>query len=136
MPVVDASVCVALFNAGESAHAAAVAWFAAAGLGEEPIVAPVILLAEVGAALGRAGLDSVSSRAVVELLRGRRMLELFPVDEMLAARAAAIAAAHHIRGADAIYVALADQLAIALITFDRHQLERGPQVVETRMPTT
>jgi predicted nucleic acid-binding protein len=135
MPVLDASVCVAIFNDREPGHPTAMAWLAAAGLEEEPIVAPVILLAEVGAALARAGIDERSTMDVIDILRSRRLLELFPVDEKLAARAAAIASAHHIRGADAIYIALADQLAIPLITFDRQQLERGAQAVATRPPT-
>jgi predicted nucleic acid-binding protein len=134
MPVLDASVCVALFNDREPGHPAATAWFADASIDEEPIVAPVILLAEVGAALARASIDHSSSMAVIELLRSRRILELFPIDERLAARAAAIAAACRLRGADAIYVALADLLAIPLVTFDRQQLERGAQVVATRAP--
>jgi predicted nucleic acid-binding protein len=135
MPVLDASVCVAIFNDREAGHSAATAWLAAASLDEEPIVAPVILLAEVAAALARALIDEPSCMAVIETLRGRRLLELFPVDERLAARAAAIASAHHLRGADAIYVALADRLAIPLITFDRQQLERAAKVVAARLPS-
>ena len=134
MPVLDASVCVAIFNNREPGHPAATAWLAAASLREEPIVAPVLLLAEVAAALARAGIDDPSSREVVELLRSRRLLELFPIDEKLAARAAALASLLHIRGADAVYVALADYLGLSLITFDREQLERGARAVEARQP--
>jgi predicted nucleic acid-binding protein len=134
MPVLDASVCVAIFHQADPGHPAAKAWLAAALLADEPIVAPVLLLAEVGGALARAALDDRIPMAVVELLRSRRLLELFPVDEKLAGRAAAFAATLRIRGADAIYVALADQLAIPLITWDRQQLERGGQVVTVRSP--
>jgi predicted nucleic acid-binding protein len=134
MPVVDASVCVALFKQQELGHRAAMDWFAAAALEEEPILAPVILLAEVAAALARANVDEPSPMAAIELLRGRRLLELFPIDERIASRAAVIAAALQINGADAIYVALADQLAIPLVTFDRQQLERGSRVVSAHAP--
>lgn len=135
MPVLDASVCVAIFHDDEPGHAAAIAWLAAAILADEPIVAPVLLLAEVAGALARAVLDDRLPMAAIELLRSRRLLELFPIDEKLAGRAAVLAAAFRIRGADALYVALADQLEIPLITFDRQQLERGGQVVTTRRPT-
>ncbi len=134
MPVLDASVCVAIFREDEPGHATATAWLAAAILADEPIVAPVLLLAEVAGALARAVLDDRFALAATELLRSRRLLELFPVDEKLAARAAALAATLRIRGADALYVALADQLEIPLITFDRQQLERGGQVVTARRP--
>ena len=39
-----------------------------------------------------------------------------------------------LRGADAIYVALAAQIGIPLITWDREQFERGAQRVITRQP--
>ncbi|HLX10619.1 MAG TPA: PIN domain-containing protein [Thermoanaerobaculia bacterium] len=134
MPVLDASVCVALFHQDEPGHAAAAAWLATAITADEPIVAPLLLLAEVAAALARALLDDRLAMAAVELLRNRRLLELFPVDERLAARAAVIAASLRIRGADAIYVALADQLGLTLVTFDRQQLERGGRLVTARTP--
>jgi len=134
MPVVDASVCVAIFNEDDLGHLDAAAWFVAASLDEEPIVAPAILLAEVGGALARAMMDDSTPMEVVTLLRSGRLLELFVVDERLAARAATIAAAFRIRGADAIYVALADQLGIPLITSDRQQLERGGRLVTARAP--
>jgi len=134
MPVVDASVWVALFNDRDAGHAAARAWLAAAMAEEEPIVAPVILLAEVSAALARASTDEPSPIEAVKLLRGHGLVELFPVDETLAARAAVIAAACRLRGADAIYVALADRLAMPLVTSDRQQLERGARVVATCAP--
>lgn len=134
MPVVDASVCVALFNADEPGHPASRRWLAERQGEAEPIVSPVILLAEVAAALGRGLGDADLARQAVRLLRGRHLLELFPVTETLAARAAEIAAEQKIRGCDAIYVALARQLEMELVTQDRQQLERGAAVVATRAP--
>ncbi len=134
MPVLDASVCVAFFRQDEPGHQTARAWLTAAADHEESLVAPVILLAEVASALGRAMPESQPVTAVIELLRSRTLVQLFAVDEKLAARAAIIAATHRIRGSDAIYVALADQLAIPLVTFDRQQLERGGLVVTAHTP--
>jgi len=134
MPVVDASVCVALFHADEPGHPASRRWLAEAQGEAEPIVSPVILLAEVAAALGRGVGDAELARQAVRLLRGRHLVELFPVTETLAARAAEIAAEQKIRGCDAIYVALARQLEMELVTQDRQQLERGAAVVATRTP--
>ena len=151
MPVLDASVCVALFNDREPGHEAALAWFRAASRGPDLVVAPVILLPEVAAALtrGTAGRKTASSTAVtpaagaadaiastVELLRSRRILELFPIDEALAAHAAGVAGRLGLRGADALYVALADQLAMPLVSFDRQQLERGGRLVEIHRPAS
>ena len=134
MPVLDASVCVALFHAADPGHLASRRWLAQRQGEDEPIVSPVLLLAEVAAALGRGLGDADLARDAVRLLRGPYLIELFPVTETLAARAAEIAAEQKIRGCDAIYVALARQLEMELVTQDRQQLERGAAVVATRMP--
>jgi predicted nucleic acid-binding protein len=134
MPVVDASVCVALFHADDPGHLASRRWLAESQDEAEPIVAPVILLAEVAAALGRGLGDAALAREAVRLLRGRHLVELFPVTEALAARAAEIAAEEKIRGCDALYVALAQQLEMELVTEDRQQLERGAAIIATRRP--
>lgn len=135
MPVVDASVCVALFKADEPGHQAARAWLAETLGADEPIVSPAILLPEVAAALARGlAMDSADVSRAVDLLRRRTLVELFPVTEALAARAAAVAAEHRLRGADAVYVALAGLLGMPLITFDRQQVERGAAAVEVRRP--
>lgn len=134
MPVVDASVCVALFNSDEPGHQASRAWLAESGEGDEPIVSPAILLAEVAAALGRGLGDKELAQRAVSFLRRDLLLELFPVTEALAVKASEIAAERRIRGCDAIYVALAKQLDMELVTLDGQQLERGALVVPTRVP--
>jgi predicted nucleic acid-binding protein len=134
MPVLDASVCVALFKADEAMHGAAATWFRESLERGDFLVAPTLVLAEVGAALGR-GLDGAHhARRAIEALLGKRLLELFPVTAALANRAGEIAADHRIRGCDAIYLALAEQLETSLITLDRDQLERGAAVVRTKPP--
>ncbi len=134
MPVVDASVCVALFKSDEVGHEASRAWLAEAGEMEEPIVSPVILLAEVGSALGRGLGDDALARQAVSFLRVKGLVELHPVTEALAARASEIASEQHLRGCDSIYVALAKKLEMELVTLDGQQLERGALVVPTRNP--
>ncbi len=135
MPVVDASVCVALFKADEPGHQAARAWLTESLGTGEPIVSPAILLPEVAAALARGlAMGSAAVSEAVDLLRRRTLVELFPVTEALATRAAAVAAEHRLRGADAVYVALAGLLEMPLITFDGRQVERGAAVVEIRRP--
>lgn len=134
MPVVDASVCGAFFNAHELRHVPSRIWFREARRGEERVVAPVILLAEVSAALGRGLGDTELADYAVDVLRSRRWVELFPVTQALAIRAAKIAAEQKIRGCDAIYVALAQQLGMELVTLDGDQLDRGAAVIKTRTP--
>jgi predicted nucleic acid-binding protein len=134
MAVIDASVYVALIHAHEPDHRASWAWFERAQAAQEPIVAPVILLAEVGAALSQGIGDLELAHRVVQQLKDSGLIELVPVTQALAERAAAIAADHRIRGCDAIYVALAEQSGDCLVTLDRQQLERGAAIVIARKP--
>lgn len=134
MAVIDASVYIALINAHEKGHTTSWAWFEQAQAVRETIVAPVILLAEVAAALSRGVGDSLLAHRVVGQLKHSGLIELVPVTLAMAERAAAIAADHRIRGCDAIYVALADQSGDCLITLDRGQLERSVATVSAREP--
>ncbi len=134
MAVIDASVYIALVNTQEKDHASSWVWFEQAQAAQEPIVAPVILLAEVAAALSRGIGDLKLAHRVVQQLRHSSVIELLPVTLVMAERAATIAADHRIRGCDALYVALADQLRDRLITLDRQQLERSAAIVVAVQP--
>jgi predicted nucleic acid-binding protein len=134
MPVIDASVYVALVNAHESGHASSWAWFERSVMAGEEIMAPVILLAEVAAALGRGTGDPRLAQRVLQQLARSRLIELIPVSLPLAVQAAAIASTHGIRGCDAIYVALTEQTGDTLFTLDQQQLARGSAVVSTQEP--
>lgn len=134
MAVIDASVYIALLNAHESEHGKSWVWFEQAKTTQETLVAPVILLAEVSAAISRGVGNLTLAHQVVQQLLHSKVIELIPVTVALAERAATIAADHRIRGCDSIYVALADQLGDYLVTLDQQQFERGATVVTIRKP--
>ena len=134
MPVIDASVYVTLINAQEEEHARSWTWFEAVQAAQEPIVAPTILLPEVAAAISRGVGNKELALQVVEQLKGKGVIELFPVTQAVAEQAAQVASEHRIRGCDAVYVALADQLAEDLVTLDRQQLERAASLIKVRKP--
>jgi len=134
MAVIDASVYIALVNAHEREHSSSWAWFEQARATDESIVAPVILLSEVAAALSHGVGDPTLAHRVVQQLARSEVIELIPVTLAVAERAALIAAEHRIRGCDAVYVALAEQLSDALVTLDRQQREQGAAVVPVRAP--
>ena len=134
MAVIDASVAVALVNSHEQEHGSSWAWLEQARATGESVTAPAILLAEVAAALTRGMGDPALARRVVQQLVRAELVELVPVTLIMAQQAAAIAAEHRIRGCDAIYVALAEQLGGQLVTLDRQQLQRGEAVVRVRVP--
>ena len=134
MAVIDASVYIALINAHEQDHARSWGWFERTQAAPDPILAPVILLAEVASALSRGVGDTELAHKVIGQLKRSGVIELVPVTLALAENAATIATNHRIRGCDAIYVALADQLNQALVTLDRQQLERAPGIVKVHEP--
>ena len=134
MSVIDASVYVALINVLEYEHESCWSWFQSEQAQQRTVSAPVVLLAQVAAALSRGAGDPALAHRVVRHLLDAGLVELVPVTEALAERAASIAADHNIRGCDAVYVALAENLGTDLITLDRQQSERGGAVVTTRRP--
>ncbi|MBN1146606.1 MAG: type II toxin-antitoxin system VapC family toxin [Anaerolineales bacterium] len=134
MAVIDASVYIALINAQEAEHAASWAWLEDARAAGEPLVAPVILLAEVAAALSRGIGDPQLALQVVRQLEQSGVIDLAPVTLPLASRAAEIAASQRLRGCDAVYVALAEQTNDRLVTLDQQQLQRAAAIVDTRRP--
>ena len=62
-------------------------------------------------------------------------VRLVAVDRQLADGAARLAARLRLRGADAVYVALAERLDLPLVTLDSQQLERGGSVIDVRRPS-
>mgnify|MGYP001085247211 CR=1 FL=1 len=134
MAIIDASVDVALVNAREKDHACSWTWLERTRGDREAIVAPVILMAEVAAALSRGAGDPALAHRVVQQVERGGVVQLVAVTLPLALKAAAIAADHQIRGCDAVYVTLADHLDDCLVTLDRQQLKRCAAIVEAREP--
>lgn len=134
MAILDASVYVALLRATEPAHEQSWGWVQQARQRGERLLAPALLLPEVAAAISRGSQKPLLARRVAELLTRFSLIELVAVTPELAGHAASIAADHRLRGSDAVYVALAEELGQPLVTLDRQQLERGSSVVTTRAP--
>ena len=61
-------------------------------------------------------------------------MQLVPLDLPVARRAAQIARDHRLRGADAVYVCVAEMFDSRLIAWDAEMLERGADVVTTMTP--
>lgn len=102
------------------------------------MVAPTLLLAEIGGALARRTGDEVRTRRILVTLERLPSIRWVSLSVDLAEHSAEIAFTPRLRGADAIYVALADRLKIPLkiplITWDNEQLTRGGTLVTVRTP--
>ncbi len=134
MTVIDASVLVSWFHQADQFHQPTRAWLRAYLLSGGQLFAPVLLQSEVAGALTRrTGSQTIGARAS-RWIQALPEIHLFPIDSALGRRAADLAIDLRLRGADAIYVTVAEQLALPLVTWDREQLERGQQRVMTRRP--
>ena len=133
--VIDASVWVSRFVIHDPNHAASTRWLAMTSSTEGLLAAPTLVLPEVAGPIAKiTGSPRLAQRVVARMLSvgGVRIVAL---DRELADGAARLAARLRLRGADAVYVALAERLGLPLVTLDAQQLERGASVIEVQRPS-
>ena len=134
MFVVDASVWVSSFLPSDTNHETAAMWIDQAFDRRIPIYAPAVLLPEVAGSVARvtgdtrAGVDSVH-----HLLHVNRVV-LVPQNADSYASAAELASRLRLRGCDALYVQVATELGLTLVSFDEQQIARSLPVVQSGRP--
>ncbi len=134
LSVVDASVWVSALVSSDVHHAASRAWLEREDEAAGVLVAPALLLPEVASAVSRATRSPLLGRRAIRSLLAVPALRVVPLDGALAELAARLAADHGLRGADAVYVAVAKQLSLPLVTWDREQARRAARVVHAGAP--
>lgn len=135
LPVtIDASVFVSAFTPTEPAHQASKAFMMNIREQSVPIIVPILVLPEISAALSRGQGKPELGRAFVQELKSFPNTTFIDVDETVANLAVDVAANNRLRGSDAVYAAVALRFGTELITLDREQLERLPNVLAVRAP--
>jgi predicted nucleic acid-binding protein len=122
--VVDASVWVSRLVPADVHHVASRRWLQQHFTAGNVVVAPTLLLVEIAGAIARRTGDTRRTRHLVRLMRQLSGIRWVGLTGTVRDHAADVAATLHLRGADAVYVALADRLKIPLITWDSEQLTR------------
>jgi len=127
--VLDASAWVARLVPQDEFHTPIKRWMAAQRAVGGQFVSPSLLLAEVAGAVSRRTIVSLGRRALQELqsLPGLRIVEM---NNPLLSKAAILAADLGLRGSDSVYVAVAKQLGVPLVSFDEDQIQRAKRMVE------
>jgi predicted nucleic acid-binding protein len=132
--IIDASVLVAIFRSTDVHYAIGLEFLEAAVATQRDLHIPNLALPEVAGVFvrhtGDAQLANRTIRAVLALPRMQR----HECADALADRAAALASRCRLRGADAVYVSLAELLDVPLISLDQEILERAKRVVTAQTP--
>jgi predicted nucleic acid-binding protein len=132
--VVDASVWVSRFVDEDIHHEPSRTWLAGRVEEGTTIAAPALLLAEVAGAIARRTNRSELATRALSLLQRLPRMRLVPVEMELAQLAGRLAGDLGLRGADALYVSLAQRLGVPLVTWDRDQRERSAATIDVRTP--
>lgn len=132
--VIDASVWVGALHQQDAHHAASARWLNQHVVQSVRLVTPTLALAEVaGAIRRRTGSAAAGLRAAADLA-ATPVLQLVPLDAALATEAAEVAATYALRGADAVYVAVARRFNLPLVTWDQEVEARAGRFIQVIHP--
>lgn len=132
--VIDASVWVSQLKPQDVNSDASRSWVEKYTLTGGFLVATDFLSLEVAAAISRSTGDPLLAKEAVRKLHDFTKLNLLPLDEALIKSAIDIVTDLQLRAGDATYVALAHQLNIPLISWDKEQLQKASVLVTTYSP--
>jgi predicted nucleic acid-binding protein len=132
--VIDASVFVAAARTQETHHSVSRQFLRQARSQEATVLCPTLLLPECAAAIVRPTGDVALGEELVALISSFPGLRLVNLDPSLAHQAVQVATHHRLRGADSVYIAVAEAAKATLVTWDEEMLERGAGVVVTQTP--
>lgn len=131
---IDASVWVNAYSPAEPGQPESRAFLEAVFARGDAIVVPTLLVVELSGVISRTRGDAALAGQMTIALLALPMIRWIALDGMLARQAADLAAAHRLRGADAVYAAVAVTYRSDLVSLDREHLTRLTAVVPTTTP--
>lgn len=134
MYCLDASVIINAQRPTEPHAQASRAFFEIIKREQHKVFLPEIAIPEITAGLYRGTKDPELAYEFAMALRDLPNLSFVSVDRGLADLAARLIRETGLRGADAIYLALAQDYGLALVTLDKDQLQHGKRFVVVRRP--
>ncbi len=132
--VVDASVVVSQASSHESRHKESTDWLDLYLSADGLLIEPALILVEVASAISRQTGQTMLAQHIVQTLNQSATFSIVPLDAALLDEAVRMASNLGLRAGDAIYVALAHQLGIPLVSWDKEQLQRSSGLIETYTP--
>lgn len=134
MYTVDASVWVNAFDQRERGHEASRRFLEVVHVQALTVVAPGLLCVEVAGAISRTRNDPQRAREFADVVAHLPNVTLLPLDEELAQQAQDLAAQNGLRGADAVYAAVAFHAGCTLVSLDQEHLTRLTTIVRACTP--
>ena len=131
---VDASVFVNAFNPHEEGHAESLQILATIQQRGDLVIVPTLLVPEIASAVARASDDSTGALHYSHVTAALPYLTLVALTTAMARQAAELAATHRLRGADAVYLAVARRYGTTLVSRDDEQRTRGSAVATCQTP--
>jgi predicted nucleic acid-binding protein len=132
---VDASVFVTAARVEEIHYSISRQFLLQARAHDATLFCPALVLPECAAAIARPTGDSALAEELIDLIEGFPGMQLIPLEAHLARQAVHAATNHRLRGADSVYLAVADSFDATLLTWGAEMSERGPAVVRTATPS-
>jgi predicted nucleic acid-binding protein len=134
MYTIDANVFVNAADSREAGHADSRRFLDVVRARALPVTVPTLVLAEVAAAIIRTRGDEALAHTLVAQIRRLPHFTFVPLTLGGAQRAATLAIAQRLRGADAIYATIAVRAGTTLISYDNEHRTRLGGVVPVQTP--
>lgn len=131
---IDASVFVNAFNPHEAGHAKSLDILSTIQERGDPVIVPTLLVAEIASAVARASDDAAGAIRYAMAAAALPHITLVTLTPAMARQAAELAAAHRLRGADAVYLAVARRYGTTVVSRDEEQRTRGAAVAACQTP--
>ena len=132
--ILDASVWIASVLDKDTHHQVSLAFMHRFVKEQQIATVPLLVWAEIAGAVARRTGDTDQGIKVAEFIAAKIWVRGVPLDASLASESMRLAASLRLRGADAVYVALAATCREPLVTLDAEMLERARGVADVFTP--
>jgi predicted nucleic acid-binding protein len=130
----DASVIMNAVNPAEAGHATSQQLLTLIQTQHVTVIVPTLVLVEVAATISRVLGDTSRAQAFARHVSQLPVIRCVPLSRALALASADLAAAHRLRGADAVYASVAQRYGTTLISLDGEHLRRLTGIVPVLLP--